>query len=88
MQKTKKEPLRTCTICRNKGNKESFVRVVRTKEGEISIDQTYKVNGRGLYVCKNGDCIAKAIKGRALNKAFKTMVDDSVYKGLESYEHK
>lgn len=73
---------RTCAVCRNKGEKDSFIRIVKQKDGTVQIDKTYKMNGRGVYICSNKDCVNKAIKTRALNRAFKTEIDDQVYNDL------
>ncbi|MCL1802239.1 MAG: YlxR family protein [Eubacteriaceae bacterium] len=53
----KKTPMRTCIICRNKTDKRSLNRIVRTPEGEVLFDATGKKNGRGSYVCSNADCL-------------------------------
>ena len=73
-------PERTCSVCRTKAVKGEFVRVVKEPNGQISIDETYKKNGRGMYICKTKDCIAKAIKTKAVSRSFKKDV------GLEIYE--
>ena len=62
-----KTPERTCFVCRNKAEKNHLIRVVKQKNGQITIDETYKINGRGMYICKNKDCIAKAIKTKAVS---------------------
>lgn len=70
---------RMCICCREMKDKKSLVRVVKNKEGEISLDLTGKKNGRGAYVCLENDCLKKLKKGKMLNKAFKCMVADEVY---------
>lgn len=72
-------PQRTCAVCRRQGDKTEFVRIVRTKDGEISLDPDGKKEGRGAYICADGSCIGELSKRRALSKAFKTQVDQSVY---------
>ena len=83
------QPERTCAVCRAKAQKENFVRVVKDKNGQISIDKTYKMDGRGMYICANDACINKAIKTRAINRSFKTNVDEQIYEELaKENEHK
>jgi len=75
-------PQRTCIVCKQKGDKSNFVRIVKTPSGEIAIDKTGKLNGRGAYVCDNIECIKKAQKTHALNRAFKCEISDEVYQKL------
>ena len=90
MNKTKKVPQRKCIACQDRDNKKELIRIVKNKEGEIFIDLTGKANGRGAYICKDSECLKKAIKSKALNKAFKIDVPDEVYDNLlmelEEYE--
>ena len=79
----KKIPMRMCVGCREMKPKKELVRIVKTSQGEIKLDTVGKVNGRGAYICKNGDCLKKAIKTGAVNRAFETAVPDAVYKSLE-----
>ena len=60
-------------------NKKDLIRVVRSPEGEISLDFKGKKPGRGAYVCPDGACLAKAKKSRALERAFSTAVPPEVY---------
>ena len=78
-----KSPERTCMACRNKSEKGDLIRIVKEKKGQISIDNTYKINGRGMYICKNKECIQKAIKTRAVSRAFRQEVPNSIYEKLE-----
>lgn len=88
--KQKKIPQRKCIACQERDSKKGLIRIVKTKEGEIFLDPTGKANGRGAYICKDVECLKKAIKTKALNKAFKMEAPDNVYenllKELESYE--
>jgi len=81
----KKEPLRTCAACRKKADKREFIKIVKVGD-EISIDYLQKKNGRSVYLCKNEDCIKKAVKTRALNRAFKRQIEDKIYEELVSFE--
>ena len=67
-------PLRTCVVCREKDAKRSFVRIVRTPEGELAIDPTGKRNGRGAYLCRRFSCWQLAAEGNALDRALRTTV--------------
>ena len=82
MQKVKKVPQRKCIACQDRDNKKELVRIVKNKEGQIFLDKTGKANGRGAYICKCGECLEKAIKSKALNRAFKVEIPDEVYESL------
>lgn len=90
MTKIKKVPQRKCISCQDRDNKKELIRIVKNKEGEIFIDLTGKANGRGAYICKDSECLKKAIKSKALNRVFKMEVPNEVYEKLlselESYE--
>ena len=70
MQKPKKVPQRQCLGCREMKDKKALIRVVRSPEGEISLDFKGKKPGRGAYVCPDPACLAKVRKSRALERAF------------------
>jgi len=63
--------------------KRELIRVVRSPENEISLDFKGKAPGRGAYVCPNMDCLKKAIKSKALERAFNTKIPDEIYQQLE-----
>lgn len=79
----KKEPLRMCIACREMKDKKSLLRIVKDKEEKIFVDLTGKANGRGAYICKNLECLEKLKKQKILNKTFKTMIDEEVYREIE-----
>ncbi|EFA90621.1 MULTISPECIES: RNase P modulator RnpM [Peptoniphilus] len=83
MVKTRKIPMRTCIGCREQKPKKELIRVVRNKENQIFIDLTGKANGRGAYLCRSKDCLDKAIKSKALNRAFSTEIDKETYEKLK-----
>lgn len=83
MQKPRKIPQRQCLGCREMKNKKDLIRVVRSPEGEISLDFKGKKPGRGAYVCPDPQCLAKARKSRALERAFETAIPEEVYDLLE-----
>ena len=80
----KKIPLRQCLGCREMKPKPELLRVVRSPEGEISLDIRGKLPGRGAYVCSNAKCLKKAIKSRALDRALEIKIPDEVLTRLES----
>ncbi|WBY65084.1 YlxR family protein [Thermocaproicibacter melissae] len=79
----KKTPLRMCTGCGEMKPKQELVRVVKSPEGEISLDLTGKKPGRGAYVCKNIDCLKAARKARRFEKAFSCKIPDEIYDRME-----
>ena len=79
----KKVPLRKCTGCGEMKPKKELVRVVKTPEGEISLDPTGKMNGRGAYLCKDPQCLRKAQKSKRIEKALSCTVPDESYNKLE-----
>jgi len=84
VQKPKKIPQRQCVGCREMKNKRELIRVVRSPEGEISLDAKGKKPGRGAYVCPAGECLKRARKSRALERALETAIPPEVYDQLES----
>ncbi len=80
----KKIPMRQCVGCREMKNKREMIRVVRSPEREISLDFRGKKPGRGAYVCPNRDCLAKAIKSKALSRALDVAIPQEVYAALEA----
>lgn len=64
--------------------KKSLIRVVKSPEGEVSLDFKGKLPGRGAYVCPNGECLKRARKSRALERAFSVPMPDEVWAGLEA----
>lgn len=84
MLKPKKIPQRQCVGCRTMKNKKDLIRVVKSPEGEISLDFTGKKSGRGAYVCPSADCLARARKSKALERAFETAIPAEVYEALQA----
>ncbi len=79
----KKVPMRMCTGCGEMKPKRELVRVVKSPDGQISLDLTGKKSGRGAYVCRNGECLNKARKARRFEKAFSCKIPDEVYDRME-----
>ena len=82
MTKEKKIPKRLCVACREMREKGELVRITKSKDGVISLDLTGKLPGRGAYICKSVDCLARARKTRALERAFASDISDAVYDSL------
>lgn len=78
----KKIPMRTCAVTKEKVCKSELVRIVRTPEGEIKIDLTGKMNGKGCYLSKNKDIINKAKQTKIIEKYLEKSISDSVYDEL------
>lgn len=81
--KPKKIPLRMCSGCNGRKPKKELVRVVRSPEGEISLDSGGKKSGRGAYICPSGVCLKKARKAKRLERALECQIPDTVYESLE-----
>ena len=80
----KKIPLRQCVGCREMKEKKSLIRVVKSPEGVLSLDFRGKLPGRGAYVCPNPECLKRARKVRALERAFSSPLPPEVWEGLEA----
>ena len=80
----KKIPLRQCLGCREMKPKRELIRCVRSPEGDISLDFKGRKPGRGAYVCPSAECLKKARKARALERAFSAQIPDEVWQSLEA----
>ena len=78
----KKVPMRKCVVTGEILEKKQLIRVVRNKEGEVFIDPTGKMNGRGAYLKKDLDVIKKCQKNNILNRRLEVEIPDSIYEGL------
>lgn len=78
----KKIPMRQCLGCREMKPKRELIRAVRSPEGEISLDFKGKKPGRGAYICNDAQCLKKALKSKALERAFSAQIPDEVYAAL------
>ena len=83
MEKIKKVPERKCIGCNEHREKADLWRVVKTKEGEISLDTTGKKSGRGAYICPSAECLKRAVKSKRIDKILETSVPASVYEEAE-----
>ena len=82
MNRPRKIPMRQCVGCREMKPKKDLVRVVRSPQGEISLDARGKAPGRGAYVCPDAACLKKAAKAKALDRALDTQIPQEVYDQL------
>ena len=78
----KKIVQRMCIGCNEKKDKRELIRIVLNKQGEISIDKTGKMEGRGAYICDSIECLEKAIKTKRLEKSLNTSIDEQIYEKL------
>lgn len=77
--KPKKIPMRMCLGCNEMKPKKELIRVIKSPEGEVSLDLTGKKSGRGAYICRSTECFDKARKGRRFERSFSCKIDESVY---------
>ncbi|ATD54970.1 RNase P modulator RnpM [Clostridium chauvoei] len=80
--KVKKVPLRMCTGCMEMKPKKELIRVVKSPEGEVSVDLTGKKSGRGAYICKDSVCLEKAFKAKRLSRNLDVAINEEIYNRL------
>lgn len=76
--------LRKCIVCGQQKTKEDLIRIVKDKDGNINIDHSGKMNGRGAYICKQGTCIQESIDKKILNKNLRVKVPNEIYGELQA----
>ncbi len=81
--KQKKIPMRRCNGCNEQKTKKELIRIVKSPDGEISLDLTGKKSGRGAYICNNIDCLQKVRKSKRIDRTFEMTIPDEVYNSLE-----
>ena len=79
----KKIPQRQCMGCRERKPKKELIRVVRTPEGQVQLDFSGKLNGRGAYICPESECLKKARKTKSLERSLEVAIPEEVYDRLE-----
>lgn len=82
--RTRKIPLRTCVVTREKLEKKDLIRIVKNKENHVFIDITGKANGRGAYIKKDIETLEKAKKGKILDRHLEITVPDEIYDDLKN----
>lgn len=80
--KVKKIPQRMCTGCMTMKAKKELIRVVKNKDGEVSIDLVGKKPGRGAYICKSTECLEKAVKSRRIERNLETKIGEELFQKL------
>ena len=83
MRSMKHVPIRKCAGCGQSFPKPELIRIVRSPEGEISLDFRGKKNGRGVYICKNPACLKKARKAGRIEKSLETAIPDEIWDALQ-----
>lgn len=78
----KKVPLRRCLGCYESKPKNELIRIVKTKDGDISLDKIGKKQGRGAYICYDKNCLEKVIKSKKLDKEFDVLISNEIYDNL------
>ena len=78
-------PQRTCVACRTVRPKRALIRIVRTPEGEVRVDEKGKQSGRGAYLCAQRVCWEEALKRRRLDTALRTTLDEATVDALRAY---
>ena len=81
--KPRRIPQRMCIGCQEMKSKRELVRVVRTPQGDLLVDDTGKMSGRGAYLCPQADCLRAAVKGKRLQRALEVDVPETVWQALE-----
>ena len=79
----KKIPTRRCSGCGEHFPKNTLIRVLRTPEGEVTLDLTGKKSGRGAYICKNAACFKKARKSRRIESSLECQISEELYNRME-----
>ena len=82
--KPKKIPMRMCVGCREMKEKRELIRIVRTPAGEVAIDDTGKKSGRGAYICRNAECLKRAIRQKQLERQLEITLKAEVQEALTS----
>jgi len=82
--KTRKIPVRTCVVTKEALPKQELLRIVRTPEGEVKVDETGKLNGRGAYIKKDLTVLEKAQKSKILERKLECKIEDSVYEEIKN----
>ena len=82
--KQKKIPMRMCVVTRESHEKRELIRIVRNKDGEVFVDETGKLNGKGCYLKRDIDVIKKAKANKILDRVLEVSIPESIYEELEN----
>lgn len=80
--KERKTPFRKCIGCNENKPKKNLLRIVKDKDGNVSVDVIGKASGRGAYICNNIECLEKVRKGNKLSRALKIRISDEIYENI------
>ncbi len=78
----KKKPMRSCVITKEKLEKKDLLRIVRNKDGIVSLDITGKASGKGAYLKKDEEVILKARQNKILDRVLETTIPDEIYEEM------
>lgn len=81
--KQKKVPVRMCVACREGKPKKELIRIVKNKDGQVSLDLTGKAQGRGAYICPTVECLERAYKSKAMNRALECTMDEAMFSEMK-----
>jgi predicted RNA-binding protein YlxR (DUF448 family) len=84
VEKVKKIPVRQCLGCNEHKPKAELIRVVRSPEGDISLDSRGRKSGRGAYICHNVKCLNKARKSKRIERALECEIPEEIYDAMEA----
>jgi len=84
MSKVQKQPMRMCLGCREMKQKTDLIRVLRSPEGNVTVDLTFKQSGRGAYICNNPECFQRVKKSRALSRSLGTEIPEDIYEKIQN----
>ena len=73
---------RMCAVCRQRFDKSELLRIVRFKDGEVKVDTGGKMQGRGMYICKNDECLSQAEKRKVIERTFSVKYCSEIYSEL------
>ena len=82
--KMRKIPKRMCNGCMEMKPKKELIRIVKSPEGEVTVDLTGKKPGRGAYICKNVECLEKAFKTKKLSRSLETPISEEIFEALRN----
>lgn len=73
---------RMCAVCRQRFDKSELLRIVKFKDGEVKIDESGRLQGRGMYICKNRQCLSQAEKRKVIERAFSVKTNLDIYREI------
>ncbi len=83
MSTVQKVPMRKCVGCGEMKNKKELIRVLKTPEEEILLDATGRKNGRGAYLCRDQECLLRAVRNNGLERSLGMKIPEEIYENLK-----